>query len=436
VGGVVIQCITELPVRLVKPDGCLQRFSSFLVNKEECLFGRLEVCLDGKCEGVVADERAVADEVAPVTQLVKVTEDIEVATSALVPLGNGFVDRDIDTPDSSTVSHSVAVVQTNDVAVDVQVGVVTSCDYEPHTLVLLEQLFQVVVHVELERVALLVGEVRLLGDARVVACVANNGDVEVGVLQVGLNPSVDTLFSEHDGIDWQQVVALHQLFVNRARDEVAQKAKHHLLDVRVTLSDVQQLDGVREELRDARVGHLEVERVETRNLFGPHGFLNVPIRRYHEGRGLRTTIGGRCDDQRLRGVLHPQNRLNLPIQTFIVRHYQAVLLLDELRLGTFITLVAVPGNQLVCRGSSNTALLGLQVEVAEPVFDRTDTNTEVLCQFMLRQLAEVFDEELIFLISPFLHRDYLSLSEDSLLLRASQNHSRIRLYCSLVSFLC
>lgn len=111
----------------------------------------------------------------------EVTEHIEVTSTTLVPLSDGFVDRDVDTPDSSAITHGVTVMKTDDVSVDVQVGVVSRGDDESHTLVLGEQVGKVVVHVELERVALLGGDVGLLGDARVIACVANNGDVQVGL---------------------------------------------------------------------------------------------------------------------------------------------------------------------------------------------------------------------------------------------------------------
>ena len=54
------------PGHLVKPDGSLQCFTSFLVDEEERLLGGLVVRLDGKCEGVVANEATVADEVTSV----------------------------------------------------------------------------------------------------------------------------------------------------------------------------------------------------------------------------------------------------------------------------------------------------------------------------------------------------------------------------------
>ena len=122
----------------------------FAVHEEETLFRRFVVSLDGQCEGVVANEATVADEVRSVDELVEVSEDIEVCTPSLVPLSNGFVDRDIDTPDSSAILHRVSVVQSDDVPVDVQVGVVASSDDESDTLVPFEQVRKVMIHEELQ----------------------------------------------------------------------------------------------------------------------------------------------------------------------------------------------------------------------------------------------------------------------------------------------
>ena len=365
--GVVIHCNTT-PCVLVKPNGCLESFSSFFVHEEKGLLWRFVVRLNRKGEGVVADEATITDEVAPVTQLVEVTKDIEVAVSALVPLGDGFVDGDIDTPDTSAVANGMSVVQTNDVTVDVEVGVVAVGNDEANTLVLLEKLSEVMVHVELKRVPLFGGDVRLLGDARVVASMANHSDVQVGLLQVSIDTSHDSLFSEHDGINRKKVVALDQFFVNRTADEVTQQSQHNLLDVRVTLGDVQQTNRVLEELVDALVSDLEVELVEFGNRLGLHGLLHVPVRCHHECGGLRAAIGSRLDNKRLRSFHHPQDGLILANQSFVLRHYQAVLVLSQLGFGLLFHLRAVTGDQLIrCRNHLGSDLL--EVEPANPMTD-------------------------------------------------------------------
>ena len=333
----------------------------------------------------------------------EVTEHVQITPAPLIPLSDGLVDRNVDPADTSAILHGVSVMKANYVAIHIEVCVVTGCDDELHALVASEELLEMVVHVEFKRVALLVSEVRLLSDAGVIACVANDGDVQVGVLQVCLNARVDALFCEHDRINRQQVVTLHQLLVDRAADEVTKQTEHHLLDGGVALGDIQQLDGVRKELRDARIGHLEIEGVETRNLFWPHRLLNVPIGRNDEGSSFRTAVGCRLDDKRLRSLRHPEDGLILTDQSFVVSQNEAELLLGHLDLGTFFHLGAILRDHVTRLDLLDLLASALDVEPPQPMADGISRNTEVFSEFLRRHVSGVCYEELIFLVCPFLH---------------------------------
>lgn len=143
--------------------------SSSGVHKEQGLLWLLVVCLDRESKRRVTNERTITDEVPTVTHLVKVAEDIEVDTEGLVPLSDGFVDGDIDAPDTTTISNGMTVMKTNLQSVDVEVRVIPRGDDELDSLLTFEVVREKVIHVKLKRVAVLGGKTGLLRGSSVVA---------------------------------------------------------------------------------------------------------------------------------------------------------------------------------------------------------------------------------------------------------------------------
>lgn len=122
------------------------RFSPLRIKEEERLLGPFVLGLDDNAVRRVANERPVDDAVAGVFELVPMPADVEVGFFGLVPLGNGFVHWNRDTPDSPLILDGVAVVNPHGLSINIKESVVGLVDDEFHPLFLQEMKGEGVVH--------------------------------------------------------------------------------------------------------------------------------------------------------------------------------------------------------------------------------------------------------------------------------------------------
>lgn len=264
---------------MVEDNGANDGLASDLVDEEERLLRELRASLDTQSVGVVPHKGAVDDEVATIKEGVEVTQNIQVSMPSLVPASDGFVDGDSQPAHATVVAHGVAMMEANDeVGPHLDVGVVALGDEETNTGLVLELLREAVVEETLQAVTGLGAHTTLRGHATMVSAVTRNDNLlQVRVLQQVADATCQVSLHLDDGIDGEQAVTLHELLVDGATDEVAQKGKDQSLDLDVLLLLEHELEPMLEEALDTFGADLLVEVVEVVDLPLMNDLLDVPV---------------------------------------------------------------------------------------------------------------------------------------------------------------
>lgn len=274
-------------------NGNVNSHAPFLVDEKERLDGGLVFSLNPDGEGRETDEAPVPH-VPPRGEVrVPMPVAVDVGLAGFIPLGQRLVERDVKPAHAALVSHRVAVVEADGVAVDTQVGVVAVLDDEPNPLFVPKDFGEVVVHHPLKRVAPLTPDVNLLGDSGVVAAGTGDGEYQFRIGEDVADARFQQVRREEHGVDRKQGAVLRKLLVDVAGDEVTAKPQHEVLDGHVLLFLLDHANDAVKEGSSAGAGDRNAVVVASVDGLGADALFDVPVGSENDSGSLRIVLAQR-----------------------------------------------------------------------------------------------------------------------------------------------
>jgi len=131
----------------------------------------------------------------------------------------------------------------------------------------------------------------LFRDARVVAHLARDDEIHVGVVEDVLDTRFQVFQSFQGSVDGLTTCSLQQLVMDVGADEVAQDGEQKRVDLRVELVELDELHHMHEQTVHAHLADFLVVLVETVHSLGIDNLLDVEIRDHRHGDSASVGLG-------------------------------------------------------------------------------------------------------------------------------------------------